>query len=145
MRLRQRFHFKWVKIIKYLEKFHFPRNKDLYFLDVGCGSHSATISCSELKDYKVKYHGIDITRDYNNNEADFEAMDRFYEKDLTKLEFDDIPDNFYDVIACSQVIEHLYNGDQVIEKLLSKLKTGGFCTSNGHPLAVQNFQVCMVH
>ena len=52
-------------------------------------------------------------------------MDEFIEMDLTKLKFDAIPDNKYDLIIMSHVIEHLYNGDEVIAGLVSKLKSGG--------------------
>lgn len=98
-----------------------PRNA--YILDVGAGSHSATVIKGWLPD--CNYSGIDISRNYNNDESDFEAMDSFYEMDLTKLNFDAIPDNTYDLIVMSHVIEHLYNGDKVLLALTHKLKRGG--------------------
>src|SRR5690349_14930869 len=52
-------------------------------------------------------------------------MKQFYEMDLTQLKFDAIPDNFFDVIMMSHIIEHLHNGDKVIEGVLQKLKKGG--------------------
>jgi ubiquinone/menaquinone biosynthesis C-methylase UbiE len=52
-------------------------------------------------------------------------MKAFYEMDLTRLEFDAIPDNYFDFIMMAHIIEHLTNGDLVIEKLLTKLKPGG--------------------
>jgi SAM-dependent methyltransferase len=45
--------------------------------------------------------------------------------DLTKLDFGKIPENNFDMIIMSHVIEHLHNGDKVITGLLSKLKKGG--------------------
>lgn len=92
-------------------------------LDVGAGSHSASITKKWLP--QCHYTGIDISKSYDNDEADFKAMDEFYEMDLTKLEFDKIPENTYDLIVMSHVIEHLYNGDKVMLALLSKLKKGG--------------------
>ncbi len=53
-------------------------------------------------------------------------MDKYFEMDVTLLKFDEIPNNFYDVIMLSHIIEHLHNGDKVIEGLLPKLKKGGF-------------------
>jgi len=57
-------------------------------------------------------------------------MTGFYEMDLTKLNFDIIPSNYFDGIWMVHVIEHLYNGDEVIKNLLPKLKSGVICISN---------------
>ena len=95
---------------------------DLMILDVGSGSHSATITKQWLP--KCHYTGIDIAN-YGNDDADYKAMDEFIEMDLTQLEFSKIPENNYDMIVMSHVIEHLHNGDKVIEGLISKLKKGG--------------------
>ena len=96
---------------------------DVFILDVGAGSHSASITKKWLP--RCHYTGIDISKNYNNNEDDFQAMDEFFEMDLTKLEFTKIPKEKYDMIVMSHIIEHLHNGDQVISALLSKLKKGG--------------------
>lgn len=93
------------------------------FLDAGAGSHSASLTKQWFP--LCNYYGIDRTRTYENDENDFKAMAGFYEMDLTRLEFSVIPDDYFDVLMMSHVIEHLPNGDQVIERLLSKLKKGG--------------------
>ncbi len=36
-----------------------------------------------------------------------------------------MPDNYYDIIIMSHVIEHLHNGDQVLLALMPKLKKNG--------------------
>lgn len=95
---------------------------NLMILDVGAGSHSASITKRWLP--KCHYTGIDIAN-YQNDEADFEAMDEFIEMDLTQLDFSKISENKYDMVVMSHVIEHLHNGDKVIEGLISKLKKGG--------------------
>jgi ubiquinone/menaquinone biosynthesis C-methylase UbiE len=106
-----------VKIGKYI------KNDALVILDVGAGSHSASITKEWLP--KCIYHGIDISKNYYNDEKDFLLMDKFYEMDLTALDFDLIPDNYFDAIIMSHIIEHLRNGDCVIEHITKKLKTGG--------------------
>ncbi|MBL0144978.1 MAG: methyltransferase domain-containing protein [Chitinophagaceae bacterium] len=65
-------------------------------------------------------------KDFNNDESDYAAMKAFYEMDLTKLNFSVIPNNYFDVINMVHVIEHLFNGDEVIKGLLPKLKSGGY-------------------
>lgn len=107
--------------LKYIHQ-HLPTGK-FTFLDVGAGSHSASIT----KKYypHCEYSGVDITKDYNNSEEDFNAMDHFYEMDLTLLDFSTIPDNYFDVMVMSHVIEHLHNGDEVLKGLIPKLKKGG--------------------
>ena len=100
------------------------KGKSFNLLDVGAGSHSASKTASVFPD--CNYYGIDITRSYENDESDFSLMKGFYEMDLTRLEFDQIPDNFFDVIMMSHIIEHLHNGDLVVQALLPKLKQGGY-------------------
>lgn len=102
---------------------HSLKTQKFALLDVGAGSHSATKTKSVYP--LCEYHGIDISKNYENDEADFKAMSGFYEMDLTALNFSSIPDNYFDVIIMSHIIEHLHNGDKVIEGLLKKLKVGG--------------------
>ena len=109
--------FRIQKILKHL------KTDSPQVLDIGCGSHSPSI----FKRYipKCHYSGVDIDRTYNNDEEDLKNMDVFYEKDLTLLDFKDIPNASFDVIVLSHVIEHLHNGDEVVEKLLEKLRADG--------------------
>lgn len=106
----------------YIQKFFGDRPFAL--LDVGAGNHSA--SKTKRLFPQCEYHGIDLDRSYNNDESDFQAMSNFYEMDLTRLEMDSIPDNYFDFIRIAHVIEHLHNGDKVIEHLTPKLKQGGY-------------------
>ncbi len=117
---------------KYLEKpvrydllDRWLRKPSIKILDVGCGNHSA----SKTKNYypNCKYYGLDINKNYNNDERDFAAMEDFYAIDLNKEseKLDIIPDNFFDVIIMSHIIEHLKEGEKILLKLTSKLKKGG--------------------
>ena len=93
-------------------------------LDIGAGNHSATKAKQVFP--QCEYHGVDMEKDYNNSEADFKLMTAFYEMNLTKLNFSSIPDNYFDAILMVHVIEHLFNGDEVVKGLLPKLKPGGY-------------------
>lgn len=103
-------------------KKHFG-NQAFTMLDVGSGNKSA----SDFKTYfpNGTYHGVDMVKDYNYTEEDFGKMEAFYEMDLTKLDFDAIPDNHFDAILMAHIIEHLHNGDEVLKGLAKKLKPGG--------------------
>jgi len=98
-------------------------NKPFRLLDIGAGNRSANKTKYIFPN--CEYHGLDKTKDYNYDETDFVLMSKFYEIDLTTLNFNAIPNNFFDVIVMSHVIEHLHNGDLVIQSLIPKLKKGG--------------------
>jgi len=93
-------------------------------LDIGAGNHSASKITSVFP--SCRYYGLDVDKNYNNDETDFGLMSGFFELDLTKLDFSSIPDNYFDGIWMAHVIEHLFNGDQVIKALLPKLVKGGY-------------------
>lgn len=99
-------------------------NKFFRLLDIGAGNHSAIKTKTVFPN--CEYYGVDRTKDYNYDETDFSLMKEFYELDLNELNFDTLPDNFFDVIVMSHIIEHLKNGELVIECLIPKLKKGGF-------------------
>lgn len=93
-------------------------------LDIGAGNHSA--SKTKFIFPNCKYYGLDLDRTYNNDENDFAVTEAFYEMDLTKLEYGLLPNSFFDFIRMAHVIEHLHNGDEVLNALLPKLKPGGY-------------------
>lgn len=99
-------------------------NKSFKLLDIGCGNHSP--SKTKFIFPNCKYYGLDLDKTYNNDQEDFEVTEQFYELDLTELKFDIIPDNYFNFIRMTHVIEHLPNGDEVVKLLLNKLKNGGF-------------------
>lgn len=112
----------------FINKFRYLKkafdNKPFRLLDIGAGNHSATKAKTVFPN--CEYHGVDMEKDYNNSEEDFKLMYAFYEMDLTGLDFSSIPDNYFDAIVMAHVIEHLYNGDDVLHGLLPKLKSGGY-------------------
>lgn len=93
-------------------------------LDLGAGNHSPSKTTEIFPN--CTYHGIDLNYDYEYTKEDVAALKKFYEMDLTRLEFDEIPDGHYDYINMAHIIEHLHNGDAVVEKIVAKLKKGGY-------------------
>jgi len=99
-------------------------NRAFKLLDIGSGNHSASKTTKLFPN--CEYHGVDMDKNYGYDNQDFSSMKAFYEMDLTKLEFSPIPENYFDFISIHHVIEHLFNGDEVLVKLSSKLKSNGY-------------------
>lgn len=87
-------------------------------LDVGCGN----LAPYSTFDYypQVIFSGIDW-----NDIAGRKDMEFFYQGDLENNPLREIPTNHYDIINLSHIIEHISNGDFLIQTLISKLKPGG--------------------
>ncbi len=99
------------------------RDREFALLDVGCGNHSARAARRYFP--RVRYHGVDRSRDYNNDPEDFRLMEAFYEIDLGKGDLSPIPDGRFDAVLFAHVIEHVRNGEAVLASLAGKLKPGG--------------------
>jgi SAM-dependent methyltransferase len=99
-------------------------NEYFKLLDIGAGNNSAKKTKKSFPN--CEYYGVDISKDYNNEEENFSLMKDFYEIDLTKLDYEIIPNNYFDYIQMAHIIEHLHNGNEVIRNLVPKLKSGGF-------------------
>ena len=100
---------------------HIPLNKKI--LDVGCatGLLGQKILCNNLPKY---LGGIEI-----NSQSAREAK-RYYDKivigDIEDLAYLPFENNFFDIIICSDILEHLRDPLTVLKKLASYLKVGGF-------------------
>jgi 2-polyprenyl-3-methyl-5-hydroxy-6-metoxy-1,4-benzoquinol methylase len=104
----------WVK--------RFALKKPLMVLDVGCGNASFEVTKQWLE--VKQYHGVD--REYwHGQQNDYQGIDQFYKIDLDKEGLSKIPDNFYDAIIFSHVIEHLWKGHEILAQLSKKLNKGG--------------------
>lgn len=106
---------------KYISKA--TQGKSFNLLDVGAGNRSASKTMAVFPN--CNYYGLDMDKNTDYIEADFKQMKDFYELDLTKLNYDSVPNAFFDYINMAHVIEHLHNGDLVLPLLLQKLKPGG--------------------
>jgi SAM-dependent methyltransferase len=96
--------------------------RPLNYLDVGCGNHMPRATKRRFP--KWRYHGLDRA-DYNVDAADKAAMTAHYAVDLESENLSTLPDEYFDIIVMSHVIEHLRNGLEVLAALTEKLKPGG--------------------
>ena len=99
-------------------------DKPFTLLDIGSGNGSASLTKKFFPG--CRFYGLDITRDYGYTEDDFKQMEEFYSMDLNKLDYAAIPDAHFDYIQMSHVIEHLPEGEKVLQHLFPKLKPGGY-------------------
>ena len=99
------------------------KTDNLNILDVGCGNSSAT----KFKEFfsQSKYWGIDRTN-YNNTDEDFNSMFKFILADLENDSLEEVPNQYFDLVVIAHVIEHLRNYDEVLVRIIDKIKGGGY-------------------
>ncbi|RYD53189.1 MAG: class I SAM-dependent methyltransferase [Sphingobacteriales bacterium] len=102
----------------------FDWNDSFRILDIGSGNHSPAHTKKLYPN--CEYHGLDMGDGYRYDDADRAAMHRFYNVDLSTLRYDEVPDGYFDFIMMAHVLEHLKEGERVLEALVKKLKPGGY-------------------
>jgi SAM-dependent methyltransferase len=98
------------------------KGKPIQYLDIGCGNKSYEYTRRILPN--VKYFGLDLTIN-EEDKSGLKSGDELIEMDLNTDSGDRIPDSFFDYGQMTHVIEHLNNGEQVLDMLLKKIKPGG--------------------
>ncbi len=103
---------------------NFVRNKSEFtLLDVGCGDHSPSMTKYYFSN--CKYHGADIVEDYNLNLNDRKLMDAFYLVNTEGAGYENIQDNYYDVVVMNHVIEHMKYPQKILSQIVRKVAYGG--------------------
>jgi len=113
---------KFLFLNKFIKKY--PKHK-IKVLDVGCGNKSPSITKSLFP--KIEYFGLD-KEDYNLTIEDKKILEnRYFHIDLENLsELNNLlPDDYFDFIIMSHVIEHTTRGIEILEILTKKVKVGG--------------------
>jgi SAM-dependent methyltransferase len=100
----------------------FQKRKALRVLDVGCGNASFQVTRQWLN--VGEYHGVD-REFWRGEKSDYEGLDRFFKVDLDQEDLSEVPEDYYDVIIFSHVIEHLWKGHEVLRILGRKLRENG--------------------
>lgn len=109
-------------------RFHIRHAKTI--LDVGCGNgHFMSILNKNKKFYVI---GIELFSPYIRQASSLGVFKRIIKKDIRKISY---PKNSFDVVLCSQVIEHLKKKDGLA--LINKMKAIAkdkviIGTPNGH-------------
>jgi 2-polyprenyl-3-methyl-5-hydroxy-6-metoxy-1,4-benzoquinol methylase len=90
-------------------------------LDVGCGTGNTLMKLKELGRAK-EIVGVDLRK--------FDAkLDNFIVGNVELLELP-YPREYFDVLICSDILEHLLNPWGTLKKLVCHLKTGGYLVSS---------------
>lgn len=114
---------KFLKPYKFrLIRSYLSHESNLNMLDVGCGARASEIARSSLN--LKSYDGVD-NQVWQGNESSYVDIDKFFKIDVEKEPLNQIPDEYYDIIMVSHLIEHISNGEEVISKLCFKLRVGG--------------------
>jgi SAM-dependent methyltransferase len=93
-------------------------------LEVGCGEGNFGAA---LKKNNVEVWGIE----YSQQEAKVaeSKLDRVFAGDIM-LHLDQLPENYFDVIVCNDVLEHLIDPYTVLDKFKNKLTPAGIVVSS---------------
>lgn len=90
-------------------------------MDLGCGDGLFTTKIAKILGVK-EVHGVDV-----NYEALNIAKSRGLNVLRADLNLDDLPyENEFDVVTAFEVIEHLYNTDNLIRQAYRALRPGGY-------------------
>jgi len=94
----------------------------LKILDAGCGEGHLLEAC--YKKYpQNEYYGVDITDVALEKARERCPAGQFKKADLANTGF---PDHFFDVVTCTEVIEHIIGYGAVLDELKRLLKKNGF-------------------
>jgi 2-polyprenyl-3-methyl-5-hydroxy-6-metoxy-1,4-benzoquinol methylase len=98
-----------------------PLQEGLNVLDAGCGE-GHLIQRMQVKRPGNQYFGVDIVENALQRcrkRAPFATLER---ADLDRLPYDD---GFFDVVVCTEVLEHVYEYSKVMGELTRTLRPGG--------------------
>jgi SAM-dependent methyltransferase len=109
--------------VKFGPFLHTLGSRPCTILDIGCGNNSPSMTKKYFP--QCTYHGLD-REDYNLDDSDRKAMDRLFRVDLDRDSLDGVPDDTYDLVIMSHVVEHLRRPVEIVSALCRKVRPGGF-------------------
>jgi len=117
------------KAIKYysefrneLKSFYPPCDK---LLDVGCGRG---VFARDIKSrYNCTVHGVEF--DEASAAECAKHIDKVLIGDITAL-LPELPDRYYDIVACNDILEHLYDPYALLQSLRQKIVSGGILVAS---------------
>lgn len=99
-----------------------PRKNCLKILDAGCGE-GHLIEKMHSNNNTNKYYGIDITDIALKKAKERCTFADIRKMDITKIDFED---EFFDVVICTETLEHIFEFETALKELKLILKKDGF-------------------
>jgi len=99
-----------------------PRNINNRILEIGAGSGDTLVEIKKLK-LAVEVVGVELVS-LTDSQQENSEIDRLIIGNIEEIELD-LPENYFDVIICGDVIEHLIDPWNVLRKLHKHLKNNG--------------------
>jgi SAM-dependent methyltransferase len=103
----------------------FSTDSRISVLDVGGGMGMSLNEISSVFP-NVEYSCVDLIEEDDFLQKNHGRFKNYWKINLASLDFGQIPDNYFDVVICSHIIEHLFNGDAVLQSMSKKIKLGGY-------------------
>ena len=99
-----------------------PENKDNKVLEIGAGSCDTLVAVKNLN-LAAEVVGVELMNLENSHQGN-SLIDRLIIGNIETIELD-LPENYFDVIICGDVLEHLINPWATLSKLHKYLKKSG--------------------
>ncbi|MEA3489083.1 MAG: class I SAM-dependent methyltransferase [Candidatus Omnitrophota bacterium] len=113
---------RYLRMAAYIHEEYLKQQRPLRVLDIGCNEGMMILYCRKNCS-DVEFHGIDILP---------EKRDKSLERGYKSVLLEDIrecpfgwPENFFDVVICSHILEHLEHPGDLLEKLSRIVRKGG--------------------
>jgi len=117
--------FTYINILKILDESLENMKKNQQILDIGCGVGTLSLYCASKG---LKVTGLDISKTAISKAL--KTAEKFGLNNLTKFIVKDVESlnfrrNKYDLIICSEIIEHLEEDSKLIKRIFGMLKNNG--------------------
>ena len=100
-----------------------PKQKNLKILDAGCGEGQLLLRIQKIfSSFNAELYGVDVTNVALERAKKRAPKSKFSLQDLKNLNYEN---NFFDVIICTEVIEHVPEYQKVLRELKRILKDRG--------------------
>lgn len=99
-----------------------PKNKDNKVLEIGAGACDTLVEIKNLN-FAAEVVGVELMNLENSQQGN-SLIDRLIIGNIENIELD-LPENYFDVIICGDVLEHLVDPWATLNKLHKYLKPSG--------------------